>query len=240
MPVVDTTITFQNNDQVTASKLNAIMDNSSFVSAAVVAGNGLEVVGGQLKIGDGSNGITTAKLADLSVTTAKIANSNVTTEKIADANVTPAKLSNSDFGAFTVASGVATLAANSVATSKITDANVTAAKLDGAQTGTAPIYGVRAWVNFNGVGGAVIREKGNVSSVTRNSPGLYTITFSTAMPDTNYSIVGWARDPGSSGGSACVVTAGSSATKTTTSFQVRTAVGTTQPDSPEINIMVIR
>jgi hypothetical protein len=57
-------------------------------------------------------------------------------------------------------------------------------------TGSAPYYGARAWVNFDGTNGT-IRASGNVSSVTRNSTGNYTINFTTAMPDTNYSVSGW-------------------------------------------------
>jgi hypothetical protein len=111
MPVVDTTITFQDNDQVTASKLNSIMDNSVFVSGAVVAGNGLEVVGGQLRIGDGPNGITTAKIADSAITTAKIENSTsattgVTTAKIANSAITTDKIANGAVTASKIASGV--------------------------------------------------------------------------------------------------------------------------------------
>ncbi len=50
----------------------------------------------------------------------------------------------------------------------------------------ATAYGCRAWVNFNGTGTLAIRDSGNVSSVTDNSTGYYTINFSNAMPDTNY------------------------------------------------------
>jgi len=50
--------------------------------------------------------------------------------------------------------------------------------------GTA--YGCRAWVNFNGTGTVAIRASGNVSSITDNSTGDYTINFTTAMPDANY------------------------------------------------------
>lgn len=57
----------------------------------------------------------------------------------------------------------------------------------------ATAYGCRAWVNFNGSGGASIRSSGNVSSVTRNSTGNYTINFGTALVDTNYSVVGVAN-----------------------------------------------
>lgn len=45
----------------------------------------------------------------------------------------------------------------------------------------------RAWVNFNGTGTVAISESFNVSSITDNGVGDYTINFSTAMPDANYS-----------------------------------------------------
>jgi hypothetical protein len=72
MPVVNTTNSFSNNEQITSTKLNDIMDNSSFVSGAVVSGQGLEItVGGQMQIKD--LGVTQAKIADANVTQAKIA-----------------------------------------------------------------------------------------------------------------------------------------------------------------------
>ena len=45
----------------------------------------------------------------------------------------------------------------------------------------------RAWVNFDGQTPA-IRASFNVSSITRNSTGNYTLTFTNAMPDINYAI----------------------------------------------------
>jgi uncharacterized protein (AIM24 family) len=51
----------------------------------------------------------------------------------------------------------------------------------------AVAYGCRAWVNFNGTGTVAIRASGNVSSITDNGTGDYTINFTTAMPDANYS-----------------------------------------------------
>lgn len=56
------------------------------------------------------------------------------------------------------------------------------------KTGTAPMFACRAWVNFNGTGTVYIRASGNVSSITDNGTGDYTVNFTTAMPDTNYSI----------------------------------------------------
>ena len=78
------------------------------------------------------------------------------------------------------------------------DASITAAELaSGAintqalalfnASGSAPVYACRAWVNFNGTGTVAIRASGNVSSITDNGTGTYTVNFTTAMPDANYS-----------------------------------------------------
>ena len=105
MPVVDTTTPFSNNEQITSTKLNNIMDNSFFVSGAVVTSGGLEVsAGGQMQVA--TSGIVTTKIADSNITTAKIADLNVTVGKLEasldlsgktvtlpNASVTPAKLS---------------------------------------------------------------------------------------------------------------------------------------------------
>jgi hypothetical protein len=47
----------------------------------------------------------------------------------------------------------------------------------------------RAWVNFNGTGTVAIRASGNVSSITDNGTGDYTVNFTTALADANYSLV---------------------------------------------------
>jgi len=53
-------------------------------------------------------------------------------------------------------------------------------------SGSAPVYACRAWVNFNGTGTVAIRASGNVSSITDNGTGDYTVNFTTAMSDVNY------------------------------------------------------
>jgi hypothetical protein len=57
-------------------------------------------------------------------------------------------------------------------------------------SGSAPIYACRAWVNFNGAGTVAIRASGNVSSITDNGVGDYTVNFTTAMSDVNYGAAG--------------------------------------------------
>ena len=55
-----------------------------------------------------------------------------------------------------------------------------------AAPGAAPKYACRAWVNFNGTGTVAIRAAGNVSSITDNGTGDYTVNFTTPMPDADY------------------------------------------------------
>jgi len=98
-------------------------------------------------------------------------------------------------------SGILTgVANNTISESKIVDGAVTNAKLTLAAnasaiktalnaSGDAGIFAARAWVNFNGTGTVAIRASGNVTSITDNGTGLYTVNFATAMPDANYSCV---------------------------------------------------
>jgi len=59
-------------------------------------------------------------------------------------------------------------------------------KFNSGYGSVATAYGCRAWVNFNGTGTVAIRASGNVSSITDNGTGDYTVNFATAMPDVNY------------------------------------------------------
>lgn len=83
--------------------------------------------------------------------------------------------------------GASTLA-TTVASPTLTTPNINSAQF-ATVTGTAPIYPCRAWVNFNGTGTVAIRASGNVSSITDNGTGDYTVNFTTAMPDVNYAAI---------------------------------------------------
>jgi hypothetical protein len=82
--------------------------------------------------------------------------------------------------------GAATLA-TTVANPTFTTPNINSAQF-ATVSGTAPIYPCRAWVNFNGTGTVAIRASGNVTSITDNGTGDYTVNFTTAMPDANYCV----------------------------------------------------
>jgi hypothetical protein len=94
-------------------------------------------------------------------------------------------------GAVVGTSDSQTLTNKTINASQLVNASISAAKLDGAQSGSAPIYAARAWVNFNGISTVSITGSGNVSSITDNGTGDYTINFSTALPDTSYAVCGF-------------------------------------------------
>ena len=84
----------------------------------------------------------------------------------------------------------------------------------------ATAYGCRAWVNFNGTGTVAIRASGNVSSITDNGVGDYTVNFTTAMPDANYSVCF-----GAGGGTVTNPSSLIAGTLTTSSFPARAFQG---------------
>jgi hypothetical protein len=60
-------------------------------------------------------------------------------------------------------------------------------------TSGVEVYTCKAWVNFNGTGTVAIRDEGNVSSITDNGLGDYTVNFTVDMTDENYSVIGTVR-----------------------------------------------
>lgn len=79
-----------------------------------------------------------------------------------------------------------------VTTAKVAGQAITGDKLSGGQSATVPVFGAVAWCNFNGLltGTNAPRAGGNVTSITRNGAGDYTINFTTALPDANYAVAG--------------------------------------------------
>lgn len=68
-----------------------------------------------------------------------------------------------------------------------------------AGTGQPAMSGAaKAWVNFNGTGTVAIRASFNVTSITDNGVGDYTVNFTNAMEDANYTAV-WTVGPDSTG-----------------------------------------
>jgi hypothetical protein len=57
----------------------------------------------------------------------------------------------------------------------------------------------KAWVNFNGTGTIAIRQSFNVSSITDNGSGDYTVNFTNALTNANYAVTSTSRHVGSGG-----------------------------------------
>jgi hypothetical protein len=63
-------------------------------------------------------------------------------------------------------------------------------KFNSGYGSVATAYACRAWCNFNGTGTVAIRASGNVTGITDNGTGDYTVNFTTAMPDADYCVMG--------------------------------------------------
>lgn len=126
-----------------------------------------------------------------------------------------------------------TLATDAVTTVKIQDDAVTDAKEN--LSGTA-----KAWVNFNGTGTVAIRASYNVSSITDNGAGDYTVNFTTAMSDANYSCVGASGGQASTSNGAVYLY---DQTTARTTALIRLLVITTAGagvDTPQVNVAIFR
>jgi hypothetical protein len=101
-------------------------------------------------------------------------------------------------------------------------------------------YGCRAWVNFNGTGTVAIRASGNVSSITDNGTGDYTVNFTTNMPDANYAavvMVGPAAGPFYCFGASALSTPHAVGSCRIEARRVDTRA---LEDSPQINVAIFR
>jgi hypothetical protein len=108
-----------------------------------------------------------------------------------------------------------------------------------AVSGTAPLYFCRAWVNFNGTGTVAIRASGNVTSITDNGTGDYTVNFTTAMPDANYGVAGFAANTSGSG-RAVVCQTNVRTTYSTTALAVLTGDAGSVFNATTVNVSVFR
>ena len=100
----------------------------------------------------------------------------------------------------------------------------------------------KAWVNFNGTGTPAINGSFNVSSITDNGTGDYTVNFTTAMPNANYSSAGFAW---ASNKNCCAIFLGPKVTatnpQTTSSIRITTRDNVSETvlyDADVINVSI--
>ena len=109
----------------------------------------------------------------------------------------------------------------------------------------ATAYGCRAWVNFNGTGTVAVRASGNVSSITDNGTGDYTVNFTTAMPDGNYMAT---QSTGNNNWGLNAIPAATNGTsslllQSTTQYRIYTSAasgGTTNSDTAVVFVAIFR
>jgi hypothetical protein len=194
------------SNAVTESKVAAgAISTSKVVNLAITADKLASNAVTESKVA--ANAVTESKVADNAISTDKVVNLAITADKLASNAVTESKVAANAVTTNKVANLAITadkLSSNSVITSKIANGAVTAAKLSGAQGGSAPVFGARLYVSFDGSLGAVIDGEfrcstfvgGNILNVIRIDTGIFEIRFFTNMQNNAYSVVATASsDP---------------------------------------------
>lgn len=163
----DTLVGRATTDTLTNKTLTSPTINTPTISSATISG--------QIGLG-GANYGTSGQVLTSSGSGSTPTWTTISTTP-ADGTVTPAKLSTG--GPSWNTSGNVTISGTASVSSNLS--------FNSGYGSAAVAYGCRAWVFFNGIAGAVINGSGNVSSITYNGTGDYTINFATPMPDANYS-----------------------------------------------------
>ncbi len=99
----------------------------------------------------------------------------------------------------------------------------------------------KAWVNFNGTGTVAIRAQYNVSSITDNGTGDYTVNFTNALADANYSMVATVgRTTGNDFNMMAALYAGTPFTSSSARFGTKVSTQAGQEDSPNCCVAIFR
>ena len=104
----------------------------------------------------------------------------------------------------------------------------------------AMVGAAKAWVNFDGTGTVAIRAAFNVSSITDNGTGDYTVNFTNSMPDENFAVVFGGQETGSTN-HPCITSIKQAVDPTTANVTIRTDNHTSASiDSPIVTVAVFR
>lgn len=109
-----------------------------------------------------------------------------------------------------------------------------------ATTATTANNGSKAWVNFNGTGTVAIRASFNISSITDNGTGDYTVNFSNAMVDANYSMVGISKAQATGAVSPMVFEEHFDTSPTTSAIRINIKQTNIKTDSSAIHLAIFR
>ena len=193
------------NNRFTVSSLGAV------VSASTIAGTSLKVGGSSTPAAGAVNASSLAigsSNGEFTVSTSgAVVGSSL---NVGSGSITAGAVSATSFnGPLNGNASSATTATTAASASTVSNGSITAPKLNGAQTGTAPIFGARAYGAFNGTATSPITpiNAGNIASITRIATGVYTVVMTTAMSDANYCVVANEfHNIGFWGGTSCSIT----------------------------------
>jgi hypothetical protein len=242
------------NDSVTLGKIQNITSDRLLGRDSSGSGDVEQLtVGGGLEF-TGSGGIQRGALtgdvtASAGSGTTTIASNSVTYAKIQDVTSTDRILGRSSSGSGDIEEITCTAAGRAL----IDDVDAASQRTTlgfGSQTGSAPLFGIRAYVQFNGTrneddsgastnnSNVLIKSSGNVSSVKRITEGIFEISFNSEMPSTNYCITGSGVQSNPLNGNVLIVprwTSTSGPVKKTSSVIQILCYDTDQANQPGIN-----
>jgi hypothetical protein len=215
------------SQSITGDKIGLTAINANNIVTGAVTGDKL-----------GATSINANNIVNASITGDKIGVGQITANLFASGAVSTTSISNgnsnvsiasanSDVSIFTAGNAAASFDSNQVF------------KFNSGYGSVATAYGCRAWVNFDGTGTVAIRASGNVSSITDNGTGDYTINFTTAMPDANYTTFASSRTDFISGGAADVGYL-CREQPTTSATRILTGRVNDKYDQVEVNVVIFR
>lgn len=177
MSVINTGKTFANGEQLTADKLNQVIDQATFNANEAVDGSTITLIGGAMAVND--DGITEAKIENGAVTKAKI--ENVADMKVLG-NTSGAAAAPQEVEVIDESSGIGS---NDNDTSIPTSAAVKSYVDDALQSSSA--FQARAGCVYHGSTQTLAYSNG-VSGVTRNGTGDYKVILSSAAPSSDFPV----------------------------------------------------
>jgi hypothetical protein len=226
--------------------LSGSLTNLSDGSSYLRAGDGITVI-------TGSNGSVTISLGAITYATASFTDAtSVTVNHDIGLSLYDIEVFDSAYGKMIPKSATATspTQANiqfSIPTSGWIAVGGPVAGGSGASTlgsitpsvGSAPYYGVRAWVSFDGTGTVSIRASQNVSSITDNGTGQFTVNFTIPMEDINYNTLASAEGSSGSGPLICGPIQNGMYSTSSVTIHAITFSGS-DSDSEKISVTIVR
>ena len=180
MSIINKGTAFSNGEQLTADKLNDLVDLATFDQSATDSASTTVNTSGQIVVAD--SGVSTSKIAADAVTTAKIAVDAVTTAKILDANVTFAKLTDV-IDDDTMATATATNLATSESIKAYVDSLALTTTLP-SQSGGVSTKGEQGSINV----GPLIIKYGTINSTGGTTSYSFTDAFPNAVIGVNTTV----------------------------------------------------